>query len=342
MHDTLTQPRTLIHLLGGMIARVPRWLRWLVLAGGAGSGLLLVWGVGIEPRLVFVEDHTVTIPRLPEEWKGRRIALIADPQVGIWLSNTDTVRRIVARLVEIRPVAVLIAGDFIYQPLKDEPEDVREAFAHRDFKKKPLDELRTVADLLRPLHEAGIPTYAVLGNHDYGLTSITDESVGWLARQVREQLQSIGIRVLQNEAVQLPRPGDGSARSAPSDLWLVGFGPEIPNEASIGAALAEVPPDAPRLVLMHNPDTFAKLPAQSAPLAMAGHTHGGQIRLPWLALRRLLGRVNQARPDMSGWIDDYGERGNRLYINRGIGFSRLPIRINSPPEITVFTLRARE
>ncbi len=56
-------------------------------------------------------------------------------------------------------------------------------------------------------------------------------------------------------------------------------------------------------------------------------------------LRRLLDRVNEERPDLSGWIHDYGQPGNRLYINRGIGFSRFPIRINCPPEITLFTLR---
>ena len=90
---------------------------------------------------------------------------------------------------------------------------------------------------------------------------------------------------------------------------------------------------------MHEPDSFAAFPANAAPLALAGHTHGGQIRIPftddwsWMSLF-----VNEkVRAD--GWISDFGQAGNRLYVNRGIGFSSFPIRINCRPELTVFTLR---
>ncbi|CAN5618613.1 hypothetical protein BH20VER1_BH20VER1_13310 [soil metagenome] len=91
---------------------------------------------------------------------------------------------------------------------------------------------------------------------------------------------------------------------------------------------------------MHEPATFRDLPPHTAPLAMAGHTHGGQVRFPWLLLRRLLGRSTNHESVLSGWIKNYGAPGNRLYVNRGIGFSRLPIRFNAPPEITLFTLQA--
>ena len=330
---------TLRSVLARVLSRVPGWIRWSLLALAGALVLLLVWGAGIEPRLIFTSHEIVQIPGLPQAWHGQRIALIADPQVGIFLSNTSTVRRIVERLVELRPAAVFIAGDFIYHPLEDEPEEVREDFERDEFSEDALDELREVTDLLRPLQAAGIPTYAVLGNHEYGLRSVSVSPLPWLAAQVRQQLESIGIRVLQNEAMQLALP-QSTAPQPPSDLWVVGFGPHLPNKDLTGAALSKVPDDAPRVVLMHNPATFETLPAHSAPLAMAGHTHGGQVRLPWNALRRLLGRINPERSDLSGWIDDYGQAGNRLYINRGIGFSRFPIRINCPPEITIFTLRS--
>ena len=322
-----------------ILSRVPKWIRWSLFAVAGAFVLLLVWGVGIEPRLIFTSHETAQIPRLPQPWEGQRIALIADPQVGIFLSNTDTIRRIVAQLVELRPAAVFIAGDFIYHPLEDEPEEVREDFDRDEFSEDALNELREVIDLLRPLQAAGIPTYAVLGNHDYGLKSVSVSPLPWLAAQVRQQLESIGVRVLQNEAVQLALPQSAVAQPR-SDLWVVGFGPHLPNRDLTRAALSQVPDDAARLVLMHNPKTFETLPAHSAPLAMAGHTHGGQVRLPWNALRRLVGHINPERSDLSGWIDDYGQPGNRLYINRGIGFSRFPIRFNCPPEITIFTLRS--
>ena len=325
--------------LSRALQKLPRWLRWVLAGGVAVFLLVLVWGVGIEPRLLIEEHEVANIPGLPQEWQGQRIALIADPQVGMFLSNTDTIRRAVARLVELRPAAVFIAGDFIYHPLEDEPEEVREEFERDDFSEEALDELREIVDLLRPLQAAGIPSYAVLGNHDYGLKSVRVSPLPWLAKNVRQELEAIGIRVLQNEAIRLPAPG-ASSDAGSVDLWLVGFGPHLPDQDYTQAALAQIPDGAARLVLMHNPDTFDQLPAQTAPLAVAGHTHGGQVRLPGLVLHRLAGRVNEQRPDLSGWIHAQEKPGNRLYINRGIGFSRFPIRLNCPPELTVFTLRA--
>ena len=318
--------------------RLPKWFRWVLLSGLAAVFLTLVWGAGIEPRLVVLEHEVAEIPRLPAEWEGQRVALIADPQVGMVFSNTDTVARIVARLVKMRPAAVFIAGDFIYHPFEDEPGQARAQFAASEHEKGALDELHQAVALLRPLAAAGIPTYAVLGNHDYGIKSATVQPLPELAARVRQELEKIGIRVLQNEAVQLPAPeGSSNGQSA---LWLVGFGSHFAGEDDVATGLARLPDAAPRLTLMHHPDTFAQLPPGSSPLAMAGHTQGGQIHFPAKLLRRVLGRVNEERPDLRGWIRNYGKPGNRLYINRGIGFSRYPLRIGSPPEITVFTLRA--
>ena len=94
---------------------------------------------------------------------------------------------------------------------------------------------------------------------------------------------------------------------------------------------------------MHNPDTFATVPTGAAPLAVAGHTHGGQLRIPFTPQWTWLTYLAEDRIHADGWIEDYGRAGNRLYVNRGIGFSQLPLRINCPPEITFFTLtRAAE
>jgi predicted MPP superfamily phosphohydrolase len=95
---------------------------------------------------------------------------------------------------------------------------------------------------------------------------------------------------------------------------------------------------------MHNPAAFAALPGGSAPVTLAAHTHGGQVRLPfglfpewsWMTLVREAGFYGEA----DGWIDGYGRPGNRLYINRGIGFSIIPMRLFCPPEATLITLRA--
>ena len=89
---------------------------------------------------------------------------------------------------------------------------------------------------------------------------------------------------------------------------------------------------------MHNPDVFAELPAGTAPLALAGHTHGGQVRLPFMPSWSWFALVTQDAVHTDGWIDDYGAPGNRLYVNRGIGMSGLPVR-NCRPEVTLITLQ---
>ncbi len=295
--------------------------------------ILLVWGVVIEPRLMDVEEERADIPNLSAAWEGKRVALIADLQVGMWLDNTDTVRRIVERLIEERPAAVLIAGDFVYNPTEDEPDDTeREDF--REFR----EEIDEVTNLLRPLTQANIPTYAVLGNHDYGMPTVKYAKNDLLARNVQEALQSIGIRVLDNEAVPL-NAGVSGGQSVDNNLYLLGVGSHVAGEDKPQVALAQVPSGAPRIAFMHNPDSFTEFPAGSAPLALAGHTHGGQFRVPFTPNWSWMALLSDEKIYADGWIDNYGQAGNRLYINRGIGFSVAPVRINCRPELTMFTLK---
>ncbi len=120
---------------------------------------------------------------------------------------------------------------------------------------------------------------------------------------------------------------------------LVGIGARWPNEDRPEAALSGVSDGAPRFVMMHNPNSFEAFPAGTAPVAVAGHTHGGQVRVPFLAEWSWLKIVEDDEIHVDGWIEGFGEPGNQLYVNRGIGFSVAPIRINCRPEITLFTLR---
>jgi len=142
--------------------------------------LVLVWGVAIEPRLIAEERHNVTIPGLHPEWEGRRIAHLSDFQVGMWLDNPGTAARMVERLVEDRPDVVLLGGDLIYSK---EPDAAAK--------------LNTVSGIIRALPEAGIPTYAVLGNHEVELG---------VADRVRAALERIGVTVLSKTPWRWLRP----------------------------------------------------------------------------------------------------------------------------------------
>ncbi|MDZ4870936.1 MAG: UDP-2,3-diacylglucosamine pyrophosphatase LpxG [Chroococcidiopsis cubana SAG 39.79] len=287
---------------------------------------ILIWGL-LEPYLIDVEPQVAIIPNLPAAWSGQKVAVIGDWQVGMWLDNTPTIHRIVRQIVKERPAIALIIGDFIYSPGEN-----------------PNEEISRAIELVRPLPASGIPTYAVLGNHDYGMKAKDAPPNVTLAAKLAESLEAAGVQVLKNEAVELVPSQGQSQSSAKSDrMYLVGVGSHWANEDKPAAPLAEVPDSAPRFVMMHNPESFALFPANTAPVAVAGHTHGGQIRLPFTPEWSWLTFSKQDRVHADGWIDGYGKPGNQLYVNRGIGFSIIPIRINCPPEITLFTLtQARE
>jgi uncharacterized protein len=274
---------------------------------------ILIYGL-IEPYIIDTEVEIAPIPGLPAAWEGQQIAAIADWQVGMWLGNTPTIRRTVAQLVEKRPAAVLIAGDFIYNAGDD-----------------PSQEINTAIELVRPLPAAGIPTFAVLGNHDYGMKKKNGNPDVAQAAKLTDSLEAVGVQVLENEAVALT--------NGQTPLYLVGIGSHWANNDKPAVALTQVPDRAPRFVMMHHPESFKAFPANTAPVAVAGHTHGGQIRLPFTPEWSWLTFVREDEVHVDGWIDGYGSSGNRLYVNRGIGFSIVPIRINCPPEVTLFTLR---
>ena len=309
--------------------RAARYATRAVIALGAALVALLLWGVLVEPRLIGVEREVAAVPGLPAAWDGQQIAVIADLQVGMWGANTGTARRMVERLVETPPAAVLIAGDFLYKADEESAEHIAEAVR-----------------IVRPLPAAGVPTYAVLGNHDYSMDEKDDVPDTAMAARLRHALEHAGIRVLQNEAVVLALRADVGTASPPagdpqyrSRLYLVGIASHWANEDDPAAALAQVPRGAPRVVLMHNPSSFERLPAGASPVALAAHTHGGQVRLPFSPHWSWLTFVRDETVHADGWIDGgFGAPGNALYVNRGIGFSDVPIRINARPELTLLTL----
>lgn len=292
---------------------------------------VLLWGALVEPHLIDVEREVAAVPNLPPGWEGQQVALVADFQVGMWGANTGTARRIVQRILDAQPAAAFIAGDFLYKADDDLTGHIAEAVG-----------------IVRPLVAAGIPTYAVLGNHDYSMDEKDGPKDGAMAARLQRALEQAGIRVLQNEAVPLALParrggrGAGAAGGARETLYLAGVGSNWAGEDDPAAALAAVPRGAAYLVLMHNPNSFERMPAGTAPVALAAHTHGGQVRLPFTPDWSWLSFVKDDDVHADGWSDAaFGAPGNHLYVNRGIGFSDVPLRINATPELTLLTLQRR-
>ncbi len=291
------------------------WLLVKILAA------VVVYGTAIEPRIVVREDHMAAIPNLPAAWEGKQVAVFADLQVGMWWANRDAARRLVGQVVQIKPAFVLIAGDFVYDA--DDSVD---------------SQMTEVLSILQPLLASRIPTYAVLGNHDYSLMNEGSKKESQVGDRVRHALDSAGVHMMDNQAVPLRPSGRDSATSLP--LYLVGIGERWAKNDRDTTTLAQVPAGAPRLVFMHDPDSFANIPAGKAPVAVAAHTHGMQLGIPFVSDWLWRNKFSDNGAGVGGWVDDYGQPGNHVYVNRGVGFSILPIRINAFPELTIFTLTA--
>ena len=158
----------------------------------------------------------------------------------------------------------------------------------------------------------------MLGNHDQWDGRKTEQ------RLVRE-LEGIGIDVLRNRSQALQRGGQSIAVAGTDDVWFT---------ADLDRALGGVPPERFTILLSHSPDIREDLgPKSRVELTLCGHTHGGQVAIPYLT-RHLMPIKNPARY-LAGLVQEpYGY----TYVNRGIGTLVFPLRIGAPPEITAYTL----
>jgi len=164
-------------------------------------------------------------------------------------------------------------------------------------------------EVIRSLH-APLGVWAVRGNHEV-----------WAHKDnEREFWESAGVSLLVNEHAQIK---DG--------LWLVGFDDIFDGSPDIEKAVREIPPHVYKMALFHSPALFDQAAGQ-ADLMLAGHTHGGQVRLPFVGPMWL--------PPFSGnYVEGWFEaNGSKLYVSRGVGTSVINARFLCRPEIAIITL----
>lgn len=179
-----------------------------------------------------------------------------------------------------------------------------------DFVSEDPADIAPCAQIVSALH-ARLGVYAVLGNHDFNAG----------ATAVERALTHVGVHVLTNRHARLS-----------NGLYLVGLEDDRFGRPDVARAFAGIPPEAPTLTLIHNP-ALVELFAARPGIAFAGHTHGGQVRLPYLTAREV--RRIGAKHYREGW---YTVGKTRLYVNRGLGRVGLPFRFLCRPEVAFFTL----
>lgn len=208
-----------------------------------------------------------------------------------WCVSEGYLAHIMARTNRLKPDLIALTGDYVTRS---------SSYAE------------SCAQCLQKLH-APLGVYGVLGNHDY-----------WCDRQqgseaVIDALEAANVRLITNRNTIFE-----------NGLALVGVDDCVTGLPDIDTAFHGVPINAPTLTLTHNPLIYDRLRRRKC-LTLAGHTHGGQIRVP-LITNAFLGLHY-----LCGWYHD-AQMPGRMYISRGLGVVGIPMRYRSLPEIAVFDL----
>jgi len=260
------------------------------------------WGFIGEPNGFRVETVKLRLKRLARVFSGLRLAQISDIHMGSWM-DLNRFQRVAELIIAQKPDLLLLTGDFL----------VGRGFT--DASKQAINDLRTV---LSPL-AASIPSFAVLGNHDYWTNPAA----------IREMLAFAGITDLTNTVFTFTREGE--------NLHLCGVDDVRAGDVRLHDVIAQLNDNGAALLLAHEPD-FADTSAATGKfdLQISGHTHGGQVVIPFLGAP-ILPALGKKYPSGLYEVGDMFQ-----YTNRGVGTDRLAIRINCPAEITIFILESMD
>lgn len=262
------------------------------------SGLgvfLLGYSVLIEPAQLKIRE----VEFISDKYQGPdlRIGLMTDIHINSLGVPPSRVTRLVKTLNAQNPDIVLLTGDFI---------------AGHETRESRSDLFNRRIELgLENLELIKAPTFATIGNHD----------AYWDAKRVGTILNDIGILILDNEAHQL------------DEICLVGLADALtskPDRSAYNGCDAGAPP----LVLTHSPDAWPSFRNDSM-LVVAGHTHGGQVNLPFIGRR-----VNSVSLGAEHSYEFSQIAGVDMFVSAGVGTSILPIRFRAPPEIVILALRS--
>ncbi len=260
---------------------------------GASVALVGSYPVFIERYIIRVNRYTIPVPNLPHEFDGLRVLQLTDLHYGP-LMPLCILADVVQKANELKKDIVVCTGDYVLGKS-----------SHR-----AIDAIWHVLAKLR----APEGVYTVLGNHDHWAS--TERSLHWL--------DTSGHINLRHRAVPFSRNG--------KTLWLGGAGDLWEDHLNLDHLLKEVPQDECRIVLAHNPDTADTDYTTRVDLMISGHTHGGQVKIPFIGTP-LLPVKNKAYS--SGFIRS---QKTNVFISRGIGWAYLPVRFNCFPEIAILAL----
>ncbi|WLR52105.1 metallophosphoesterase [Bacillus tianshenii] len=262
------------------------------------SGGTYIYARYIEPRLMRVTKTTIEAAEIPESFDGLRILQFSDTHIGHHYS-LEQFKQLIKKINAEACDLVLFTGDLVDEPNK---------YPH----------LKEIIPLLSSVR-AQLGKYAIFGNHDHG---------GYGTDAIKTILERSDFQLLMNERADITNSyGDRIVLAGLDDILL--------GKPDPAKALNGVTDDDFAILLAHEPDIFTKLGDYPFHVQISGHSHGGQVQVPFLGP---LYTPPGAKDFYEGWYD-HETADKRLYVNRGLGTTREPYRFFSVPEMTVFTLK---
>lgn len=269
--------------------------RRVLLAGAGLMGGVLLDGLAVEPRWLQVERVSASIKNLGKGLDGLKIAYLSDFHIGNWIS-ADFIQKAFKLAADEEPDMLILGGDFVHKNVNEAWTDI-----------KP-----SLAGLSAPM---GV--FATTGNHDHW------SDLG----KVLKQLDELDIDILRDRRHRIERDGAALDLVGLDDWWCRKVDPD--------PAFRGTDPEVPVLLLQHNPDCAEELKMGRVDLQLAGHMHGGQVRLPWHAP---FTPSNYGQKFVRGFVQGMH---HKVYVSRGIGGAGpLRPRLLARPEVTILTLQS--
>ncbi|MDQ0155832.1 metallophosphoesterase [Robertmurraya andreesenii] len=258
-----------------------------------------VYAGKIEPILLKINNHKLVHSNIPSSFDEFKIVQFSDTHLGFQYT-LEQLAKLVEKINSIQPDILFFTGDLL-----DAPNQYRE-----------IDQ---TISILKKLH-APFGKFAVYGNHDHG---------GYGTDLYRDIIEKAGFTLLLNESTRIQM-------NEKEHIYVIGIDDAMLGRPDLQAAISEVPDDAYKILLSHAPDLADYATNFNIQVQLSGHSHGGQIQLPFIGA---LVKPPFAEKYFEGFYRIGSTNPLTLYVNRGLGTTRLPFRFLSVPELTVFTLK---
>jgi hypothetical protein len=289
--------------------------KWILIPGAALALLTFIsFGMGMARGRTHVKvfRETVKIKSLPDTFDGLRIVQLSDIHLAGFYKHPGYIRKVVKLVNELDPDLVCFTGDMVH-----------------NFS----EEVDPFIDILNDI-KAPLGKYAVLGNHDYGTYYRWDSKEEEAANleRVKAQIRASGFDLLLNEHRAISLNGDSLAI-----IGVENWGkPPFPQFGELRKAMSGINPDQIKILLSHDPSHWDLQVNEKEDIALtlSGHTHGMQFGIE-------IGKFkwSPSKWTYKHWAGLYGENGQQLYVNRGLGYTGFPGRVGIRPEITLLILQ---